>query len=294
MNTSLRFVKTALTGVALLMSLSACPLDEDAEVGAVENDPDPNAAGSSGNAPQGGGNAGQAEQGGFEAGPNEGQAEQGGFEMAPGGAEVPMGGHEVVQGGAEVPQGGHEMVPGGAEVPQGGHEMIPGGAEVPMGGHEMVPAEDLDGDGAPADIDCNDRDPTISPFAPELCNMVDDNCNGEVDDNCGGGAGQACMADSDCPADPMCGPGLCINGACANGCNPPPMGEVCGDGLDNDGNGQVDENCGAFLDADADGATSGIDCNDADPTISPFAGEQCDMVDNDCNGIVDDNCVNGR
>jgi hypothetical protein len=277
MNTSLRFVKTALTGMTLLMSLSACPLDEDAEVGAVDNDPDPQATGGSEVGP----NEGEAEQGGFEAGPNEGQAEQGGFEMAPGGNEVPM--------------GGHEMVPGGAEVPQGGHEMLPGGNEVPMGGHEVIPAEDLDGDGAPSDLDCNDQDATISPFAPELCNMIDDDCDGEVDDDCGGPAQQACMADSDCPADPMCGPGLCINGACASGCNQPPAGEICGDGLDNDGNGLVDENCmNGGIDADGDGAPIDIDCNDADPTISPFALEVCDMVDNDCNGVVDDNCVNGR
>jgi hypothetical protein len=268
MNTSLRFVKTALTGVALLMSLSACPLDEEAEVGAVQNDPDPNAAGGQEASPS----EGEAEQGGAEAAPSEGQAEQGGFEMAPGGAEVPMGGHEVLPGGAEVPMGGHEMVPGGAEVPMGGHEMIPGGAEVPMGGHEMVPADDLDGDGAPADIDCNDADPTISPFAPELCDMIDNDCDGVPDDDCGGPAQQACMADSDCPADPMCGAGICLNGMCLNGCNPPPAGD----------------------DADADGATSDIDCNDADPTISPFALELCDMVDNNCNGLVDDDCVDGR
>ena len=30
--------------------------------------------------------------------------------------------------------------------------------------------------------DCNDQDPAISPVANELCNEIDDNCNGETDE----------------------------------------------------------------------------------------------------------------
>ena len=44
-----------------------------------------------------------------------------------------------------------------------------------------------------------------------------------------------------------------------------------------------------IVDADADGSPSDLDCNDADPTISPIAVELCDGLDNNCNGTVDEN-----
>jgi hypothetical protein len=45
---------------------------------------------------------------------------------------------------------------------------------------------DADGDGydIECDSDCNDTNPNIHPGAPELCNGLDDNCNGIVDEGC--------------------------------------------------------------------------------------------------------------
>ncbi len=48
---------------------------------------------------------------------------------------------------------------------------------------------DVDGDGAPgfdaalcpSGTDCNDNDPTVGPGTPELCNGLDDNCDGIID-----------------------------------------------------------------------------------------------------------------
>jgi formylglycine-generating enzyme required for sulfatase activity len=49
------------------------------------------------------------------------------------------------------------------------------------------PCQDDDGDGygidCPAGPDCNDRDASVSPGAPERCNLRDDDCNGIVDDS---------------------------------------------------------------------------------------------------------------
>jgi hypothetical protein len=40
---------------------------------------------------------------------------------------------------------------------------------------------DADGDGYPAGIDCNDTLPFVHPGAPEICNNVDDDCDGTRD-----------------------------------------------------------------------------------------------------------------
>lgn len=51
---------------------------------------------------------------------------------------------------------------------------------------------DLDGDGVAAPEDCEDLDPRVVPGAEEVCNGVDDDCDGQVDeDACGSGCAAA-------------------------------------------------------------------------------------------------------
>ena len=65
-----------------------------------------------------------------------------------------------------------------------------------------------------------------------------------------------------------------------------PAEELC-DGVDNDGDGLIDEG----FDLDADGVTTCAgDCDDTNASVSPGQLELCDGLDNDCSGGVDEDC----
>ncbi len=98
--------------------------------------------------------------------------------------------------------------------------------------------------------DCDDDDPDVYPTAPELCNRVDDNCNGAVDD------------------DPEDAPTWYAD-------------------FDEDGFGSrtlLRRQC----EGPAGWIKVGGDCNDFDRFVSPDALEFCDRIDNDCDGVVDE------
>ena len=86
--------------------------------------------------------------------------------------------------------------------------------------------------------DCDDTNPDINPGSTEVCDGLDNNCNGEIDENltrqCGTTDVGACQFGSQ-----TCQTG--IWGDCLGAIEP--IEEICGDNIDNNCDGQIDENC---------------------------------------------------
>ena len=166
--------------------------------------------------------------------------------------------------------------------------------------------------------DCDDADAAINPDATEVCNDLDDDCDGAVDAGATDASTWYADADADGYGDPSVATSACVQptGSVADAldCDDadaainPDATEVCND-LDDDCDGAVDE--GAidastwYADADADGygdastpttacdqptgsIADATDCDDADAAINPDATEVCNDLDDDCDGAVDD------
>ena len=174
--------------------------------------------------------------------------------------------------------------------------------------------QDDDGDGVSGDADCDDNDASIGPDATEVCDGVDNDCDGEIDE----GVMLEWYADAD--ADGFGDPSVMVE-ACeapegtvpgATDCDDtdaavyPDAPEVC-DGVDNDCDSVVDEDTGDvyYTDADGDGygdpeteafacepaadqVSDNTDCDDGDAANYPGGVEVCDELDNNCDGLVDE------
>ena len=84
-------------------------------------------------------------------------------------------------------------------------------------------AQDLDGDGATAEADCNEADPTIHPGAADACaDGLDSDCSGGDGDEVCDGVDNDCdgtVDESDLGGPAPCGPGLaCANHQCVKVC----------------------------------------------------------------------------
>lgn len=177
---------------------------------------------------------------------------------------------------------------------------------------------DLDGDGYDFD-DCAPHDPEVNPAAPERCNGVDDNCDGQRDE----GVTFAWHADADLDgygALDVAGEGCEVpTGYLEDGSDcadlapdvHPDAAEVC-DGVDQDCDGEVDDGVTVVVYADVDGdghgdpsaavsacadgdgvSELGDDCDDADAGVHPGATEACGGGDEDCDGVVDGDALEG-
>jgi hypothetical protein len=125
--------------------------------------------------------------------------------------------------------------------------------------HGDVRVDDQDGDGYVLNNncgfgnmgDCDDNNPSLNPGVTEICDGIDNNCNGQIDE---GGQniyyqdrdndtyGNAAVTQTGCTA-----PSGYVGNA--TDCNDnsaavhPGAAEICGNGIDDNCNGQVDENC---------------------------------------------------
>ncbi|MFN4253893.1 MAG: MopE-related protein [Saprospiraceae bacterium] len=162
--------------------------------------------------------------------------------------------------------------------------------------------------------DCDDANVSIYPGAPELCNGLDDDCDGTIDD--GLYLTYYADADGDGYGDPAVDSVACaqpanfvLNGGDCDDTNAdihPGASELC-NGMDDDCDGAIDEGILLTYYADADGDSYGDagvstlsctpvsgyvlaagDCNDADAAVNPGATEVCNTIDDDCDGGVDE------
>jgi hypothetical protein len=164
--------------------------------------------------------------------------------------------------------------------------------------------------------DCNDASATIKPGAVELCNLVDDNCNGQINegllfvnyyidtDQDGFGAGTATNS-----CTPIFGNYVTNNFDCNNNnANIRPNAiETC-NSIDDNCNNLIDDGLtfiNYYIDTDGDGfgagaatnactnpgsgySTNNTDCNNTNAAVRPSASEVCNGIDDNCNSSIDE------
>ncbi len=199
----------------------------------------------------------------------------------------------------------------------GGKEPVDSGTTGDGGSTGVV---DGDADGFAGDVDCDDGNPAINPSAAEICDEVDNNCNGLTDE----GLTSTFYVDEDGDA---FGDASRIVEACgweeglaevaedcddANADVNPGMEERC-NGFDDNCDGETDEVSAVdartwYLDVDLDSygdekkltvsceqpeghVPASGDCDDENAAINPSATEICNDLDDNCDGVVDTDAV---
>ncbi len=160
---------------------------------------------------------------------------------------------------------------------------VPGSACYACTGSELD--EDLDGY-SEARGDCDDADPSRAPWLSEICDGVDNDCDGFI---------PLSEVDGDNDGYVQCWPPPDVTGLIGGDCDD--SDQWINPGRPEIVNGGIDDDCDSTtvepdaIDEDGDGATADIDCDDLDSTIYPGAPELCDQLDNDCDGLLGDGTV---
>ncbi len=141
------------------------------------------------------------------------------------------------------------------------------------------PDSDDDGDGYGNEgdlIDCDDNDATVYPYAAELPDGKDNDCDTVIDEKtiAGDDDGDSVTEEE----------GDCDDYDATVYPSAPEQPDL----KDNDCDGIIDERTSLY-DDDGDGfAEVDNDCNDRDPNIHPAMVEYCDGIDNNCNNLRDE------
>ena len=218
-----------------------------------------------------------------------------------------------------------------SEVPRDSPQDCEIAEEIPYDGIDQdcdgVDLTDVDGDTWDAEeaggLDCDDSDAQVNPWIDEVCNEIDDDCDGLVDgddpdtegtstwyadqdeDGWGDSGGEVTACSE--PSGYVDDDGDCDDTDAEIN---PDATEVCND-VDDDCDGQVDGQDSSLVgattwydDLDGDGwgdSTTAIercreqqgsveqagDCDDTDAQITPDATEICNDLDDDCDGLMD-------
>ena len=181
-------------------------------------------------------------------------------------------------------------------------ESRPVGGGYDIGADEVVDCEDTDGDGyynmagcpGSLGVDCNDGDPNINPGATEVCDNVDNDCNGSTDEDYI--VDESCFLPGACAAENVAS--SCVDGVetlCSTGI--PAADDASCNNIDDDCDGStdedyiVDESC--FLPGACAAENVASSCVAGAETLCstgiPAADDAtCDGVDDDCDGSTDE------